>query len=83
MTHPLPDWATNLLKALEIDPVDVDTDALRRIADGIENNPETDDLLVGFIAGYAAGMAQGSGMAGFDKAHSASVSFMVKNLVTE
>lgn len=83
MTQPLPEWATQLLTSLEIDPVHVDINALRRIADGIEYDPKTDELLVGFIAGYAAGMAQGSGMAGFDKAHAASVNFMAKNLVTE
>ena len=83
MTQSLPVWAADLLKALEIDPVDVDTAALRRIADGIDHDQHTDDLLVGFIAGYAAGMAQGSGMADFDKAHAASVRFMTKNVAAE
>ena len=83
MTQPLPDWAANLLKSLELEPVDVDIDVLRRIADGVDHDESTDELFVGFIAGYAAGMAQGSGMVGFDKAHAASVNFMTKNLVTE
>lgn len=83
MTQPLPDWATQLLQSLEIDPVHVDVEALRRIADGIDYDHNTDELLVGFIAGYAAGMAHGSGMAGFAKAHAASVNFMAKNLLTE
>lgn len=83
MTQPLPHWARNLLSALEIEPVQVDIATLRDIADALEHDEQTDKLLVGFIAGYAAGLAQGSGMAGFDKAHAASVRFMTKSLGAE
>ncbi|GAA4107949.1 hypothetical protein [Enteractinococcus coprophilus] len=83
MTQPLPDWASNLLSALEIESVQVDIATLRHIADAIDHDEQTDKLVVGFIAGYAAGIAQGTGMAGFDKAHAASVSFMAKSLGTE
>ena len=83
VTHHLPKWASELLSALEIDPVDVNTDGLHQIADTVNEDPGTDQLLVGFIAGYAAGLAQGSGMAKFDTAHAASVRFMTKHLIRE
>lgn len=83
MTHPLPAWATDILQSLELGAIEIDTVALRRIAETVQEDPPTDALLVGFIAGYAAGMAEGSGMAGFDKAHAASVRFMAKDLTRE
>lgn len=83
MTQHLPEWATKLLQALEIDSVQVNTQALEEIADTIKDDPATDHLLVGFIAGYAAGMAQGGGMASFEQAHAASVQFMGKHLSKE
>lgn len=83
MTHPLPDWANELLAALEMNPVDVDTATLLQLAQRLNHDPETDPVHIGFVAGYAAGMAQGSGMADFDKAHAASLRFMSKMLDKE
>jgi len=79
MTQPLPAWASHLLHALEIDAVNIDADALQGIAANVTTAPDRDQLLVGFIAGYAAGLAEGSGMATFDKAHAASVRFMQRS----
>ena len=83
MTQHLPEWANELLETLELDSVQVDGEALERIADTIKDDPPVDHVLVGFIAGYAAGMAQGSGMASFERAHAASVQFMRKHLSRE
>ena len=81
MTQPLPQWAIQLLEALEIDPVEVDLEALQNISAHLEDEPSQDPIVTGFIAGYAAGLAQGSGMASFERAHSASVQFMQKHLI--
>lgn len=83
VTQPLPDWASNLLHSLEIDPVEVDTQTLQGIAANISTASDRDQLLVGFIAGYAAGLAEGSGMATFDRAHAASMQFMYRNTSEE
>lgn len=76
--QPLPVWAQNLLHSLEIDTVNVDIDILQSIASTIKDDPNRDRLLIGFIAGYAAGLAEGSDMTTFDHAHAASVKFMYK-----
>ncbi|WP_022871531.1 hypothetical protein [Yaniella halotolerans] len=83
MSQTLPEWANQLLQSLEIDPVAVDIAALQTVAHNINDDPQRDYLLVGFIAGYAAGLAEGGGMAPFDKAHAASVGFMRKNTSRE
>lgn len=83
MTQPVPEWAADLLAALELEPLEVRIETLHQIAKSIQDDPETDQLLTGFIAGYAAGMAQGSGMASFDRAHTGSVRFMRKYVAGE
>ena len=83
MTQQLPEWATELLERLELDAIQVNIEALEKIAATIKDDPTKDHVLVGFIAGYAAGMAQGSGMAAFERAHTASVQFMGKHLARE
>lgn len=83
MTQQLPSWASEILQALEIDPVNVDIDTLKAIAATINDDPLRDHLLVGFVAGYAAGLAEGTGMASFDRAHAASVQFMSKSTSLE
>ena len=83
MTQPLPNWATELLQALEIEPVEVNLEALSNISAHLDNDPNQDPILTGFIAGYAAGLAQGSEMASFERAHSASVQFMHKYLTQQ
>ena len=83
MTQPLPTWATELLAALEIDPVDVDLGALQVLSHHLEEEPREAGVLVGFIAGYAAGLAQGGQMASFERAHRASIQFMRQHLTRE
>ena len=83
MTQQLPKWATELLERLELDAIQVNIEALEKIAATIKDDPSKDHVLVGFIAGYAAGMAQGSGMASVERAHAASVQFMGKHLARE
>lgn len=83
MTSSVPEWATDLLEALELEPVHVRLETLQHLADSINTDPATDALLTGFIAGYAAGMAQGSGMASFDRAHNGSLQFMRKHVSGE
>lgn len=79
MSQTLPQWANQLLRSLEIEAITIDVAALQEIAHNINDEPQRDQILVGFIAGYAAGLAEGSGMAAFHKAHAASVRFMHKN----
>ncbi|MGO1536089.1 MAG: hypothetical protein ACTHWM_04115 [Yaniella sp.] len=83
MSHILPEWANQRLRSLEIDPVDIDIVTLQEIAQNLNDDPQRDRILVGFIAGYAAGLAEGGGMATFDKAHAASVQFMYKRTSRE
>ncbi len=83
MIQHLPTWAQELLQALEIEPVQVNIEALEELAQTIPDNTPDPKLLVGFIAGYAAGLAEGSDMASFERAHSASVQFMRKYLTRE
>lgn len=83
VTQHLPAWAIELLASLEIDSVEVDLETLDRIAATIDDGPSQAHLLIGFIAGYAAGLAEGGGMADFDRAHAASVRFMRKHVVGE
>lgn len=83
MTQPVPEWAADLLAALELEQVEVRLETLHQIAKSIQDDSDTDQLLTGFIAGYAAGLAQGSGMASFDRAHTRSVRFIHKYLTGE
>ena len=83
MSHILPEWANQRLRSLEIDPVDIDLVTLQEIVQNLNDDPQRDSILVGFIAGYAAGLAEGGGMATFDKAHAASAQFMYKRTSRE
>lgn len=84
MTTSLPAWAQQLLVNLELSPIEVDTAALHQLVNAVNAHPTAKDALVmGFIAGYAAGMAQGEGMASFDRAHTASLRFMHRTLTGE
>ena len=83
MTQPLPTWATELLTALEIEPVNIDLGALENLSQHLDETPREAGILTGFIAGYAAGLAQGSQMASVERAHKASVQFMRRHLTRE
>jgi len=83
MTQSLPHWATELLEALEIQPVEVDLQTLEDISSSLPDESPKNRLMVGFIAGYAAGLAEGGGMASFDRAHAASTRFMRQQLTQE
>ncbi|HIW47053.1 MAG TPA: hypothetical protein H9884_09175 [Candidatus Yaniella excrementigallinarum] len=78
MTAASPPWANRILKQLEIEPVDIDIAALQRVAANLHANQSDDQLVVGFLAGYAAGLAEGAEMASFERAHAASLKFMDK-----
>jgi len=83
MSAASPPWATRILTQLEIEPVDIDIAALKRIAENLDASHSTDQLVVGFLAGYAAGLAQGADMASFERAHAASLKFMDKITATD
>ena len=63
--------------------MDVDAAALQDISNQLDEDPREAGVLVGFIAGYAAGLAEGSQMASFERAHRASVQFMRQRLTRE
>lgn len=71
-------WANRILTQLEIEPVEIDIAALKRVAANVHADQSEDQLVVGFLAGYAAGLAEGAEMASFERAHAASLSFMDK-----
>lgn len=83
MTYSLPSWATELLESLELPAVELDLDTLQHLIATLGDDAEHAPLLVGFIAGYAAGRAEGEGMASFERSHAASVRFMAKSLSGE
>lgn len=83
MTAALPSWANQILAQLEIDSVEIDIATLGRIAANLDLTQIQDKLTIGFIAGYAAGLAEGAQMASFDHAHAASLKFMDKITAAE
>lgn len=69
------DWPDRLMAALEIEGVTPDTARVARIARvaAAVSGHDDDGAVTAFIAGYAAGLAEGTGQAGFDRAHAASL----------
>ncbi|REE05168.1 hypothetical protein C8E99_3038 [Citricoccus muralis] len=63
------------MTALELDGVHPDFARLERLARSAAamSGNDGDAAATAFIAGYAAGLAEGSGQAGFDRAHRASL----------
>ncbi len=79
---------TELMAALELGDPAVDVPRLSRIARiaAAASGNDDDAAAVAFIAGYAAGLAEGTGQAGFDRAHGASlrgIEALVGRAVTE
>lgn len=64
-----------LLAALELGATSPDFDRLARIARlaAAVSGRDDDGPATAFLAGYAAGLAEGTGQAGFDRAHAASL----------
>jgi hypothetical protein len=63
------------MAALELGGVRPDFDRLTRLARiaAAASGHDDDAAATAFIAGYAAGLAEGTGQAGFDRAHRASM----------
>lgn len=68
-------WPAELMTVLELDGAHPDFSRLARLARNAAAASGNDDdaAATAFIAGYAAGLAEGSGQAGFDRAHRASL----------
>lgn len=64
-----------LMAALELGDAAVDIPRLARLARiaAATSGNDDDAAVTAFIAGYAAGLAEGTGQAGFDRAHRASL----------
>lgn len=64
-----------LMAALELGDAAVDIPRLARIARiaAAASGHDDDAAATAFIAGYAAGLAEGTGQAGFERAHRASL----------
>lgn len=64
-----------LMAALELGDAAVDVPRLARIARiaAASSGNDDDAAATAFIAGYAAGLAEGTGQAGFERAHQASL----------
>ncbi|WMY79506.1 molybdopterin-guanine dinucleotide biosynthesis protein [Citricoccus sp. I39-566] len=64
-----------LMAALELGDAAVDIPRLARLARiaAATSGNDDDAAATAFIAGYAAGLAEGTGQAGFDRAHRASL----------
>ncbi|NUL44240.1 molybdopterin-guanine dinucleotide biosynthesis protein [Cellulosimicrobium funkei] len=68
-------WPAEVMTALELDGVHPDFARLERLARTAAeaSGNDGDVVATAFIAGYAAGLAEGSGQADFDRAHHASL----------
>ncbi|MGD6980847.1 MULTISPECIES: hypothetical protein [Citricoccus] len=78
-------WPERLMAALELSGVSPDTARLSRAARiaAAASGQDDDAAATAFIAGYAAGLAEGSGQAGFDRAHAASLRAIERLLAAE
>ncbi|WGH80534.1 hypothetical protein QDX25_06785 [Auritidibacter ignavus] len=76
-----PQWAHALLQALEIDPrIEINSAQLHQISCEQHLQTAPEHLTLGFIAGYAAGLAEGSRQAEFPQAHRASLRYIARVL---
>ncbi|MFC4430919.1 DUF6457 domain-containing protein [Citricoccus alkalitolerans] len=68
-------WPAELMTALELDGVHPEFAWLERLARNAADasGDDGDAAATAFIAGYAAGLAEGSNQASFDRAHRASL----------
>jgi hypothetical protein len=73
------------MAALEIEGARPDTARLARTARiaAAASGHDDDAAATAFIAGYAAGLAEGTGQAGFDRAHAASLRAIERTLAAE
>lgn len=75
-----PEWFAELAHALELGDVPVTVQLMQqvvgRVPDDDEATTELSAGLVGFLAGYATGLAEGTGQADFDRAHRAALKFI-------
>jgi hypothetical protein len=73
------------MAALELGGVSPDTARLARAARiaAAASGHDDDAAATAFIAGYAVGLAEGTGQAGFDRAHSASLRAIERLLAAE
>jgi hypothetical protein len=73
------------MAALELGGVSPDTVRLARAARiaAAASGRDDDAVATAFIAGYAVGLAEGTGQAGFDRAHSASLRAIERVLAAE
>jgi hypothetical protein len=68
-------WPAQLMAALELGEARPQFDRLTRLARlaAAASGDDDDAAATAFIAGYAAGLAEGTGQAGFERAHRASM----------
>ncbi|MCY1159637.1 MAG: hypothetical protein MOP51_2662 [Citricoccus sp.] len=73
------------MTALELPDINPDTARLARAARiaAAASGQDDDAAATAFVAGYAAGLAEGTGQAGFDRAHAASLRAIERLLATE
>jgi hypothetical protein len=73
------------MTALELPDISPDTARLARAARiaAAASGQDDDAAATAFVAGYAAGLAEGTGQAGFDRAHAASLRAIERLLATE
>jgi hypothetical protein len=78
-------WPDRLMAALEIEGAAPDVSRLARTARiaAAASGHDDDAAATAFIAGYAAGLAEGTGQAGFDRAHAASLRAIERLLAAE
>ncbi|MDI3331359.1 MAG: hypothetical protein QJR09_11615 [Micrococcus sp.] len=78
-------WPHRLMAALEIDGTRPDVARLARTARlaAAASGQDDDAAATAFIAGYAAGLAEGTGQAPFDRAHAASLRAIERLLAAE
>jgi hypothetical protein len=73
------------MAALEIEGAAPDIDRLARTARiaAAASGHDDDAAVTAFVAGYAVGLAEGTGQAGFDRAHAASLRAIERLLAAE
>jgi len=78
-------WPGRLMAALEIDGAAPDISRLARTARiaAAASGHDDDAAVTAFVAGYAAGLAEGTGQAGFDRAHAGSLRAIERLLAAE
>lgn len=78
-------WPQQLMAALELEGPGPHVPRLARLARlaAAASGEDDDAAATAFIAGYAAGLAEGTGQAGFERAHSASLRAIERLLAAE